>query len=256
MTKTLDKRPEVGLNSFDRFFPNQYTMPRGGLGNLIALPLQKAARDKNHSVFVDDNFNPYPDQWAFLASVKKIKWGVVEQYVNDASRFKELLPASFNTDDSSEAPWERSTSNRYPVIDAVLPKRVSVTLSNQIFVDTTGIPAKLRNRIGRLASFSNPEFYQAQAIEDGQNSIILATGRYLREGFDLPALDTLFLTFPISWEGTLAQYAGRLHREHHGKTEVRIYDYVDTSIPVLQRMHEKRMKGYYSLGYNVSTEQG
>jgi hypothetical protein len=72
MTRTLDRRPEIGLDSFDRFFPNQDTLPKGGFGNLIALPLQKAAREKNHSIFLDDHLVPYSDQWAYLASVKNL----------------------------------------------------------------------------------------------------------------------------------------------------------------------------------------
>ena len=71
MTRTLDTRPEIGLDSFDRFFPNQDTMPKGGFGNLIALPLQKAARDKNHSLFLNGDMTPYTDQWSFLASIKR-----------------------------------------------------------------------------------------------------------------------------------------------------------------------------------------
>ena len=70
MTKTLDRRPEIGLDSFDRFFPNQDTLPKGGFGNLIALPLQKSAREKNHSVFIDGDMSPYPDHWAYLSSIK------------------------------------------------------------------------------------------------------------------------------------------------------------------------------------------
>ena len=81
--------------------------------------------------------------------------------------------------------------------------------------------------------------------------VLFATGRYLGEGFDLPELDTLFLTFPVSWKGTIAQYAGRLHREYAGKTEVVIYDYADLQVSVLARMHEKRIKGYTALGYSV-----
>jgi len=82
MTMTLDKRPEVGLESFDRFFPNQDTLPAGGLGNLIALPLQKKAREKNHSVFVDEDFIPFSDQWSFLADIKRMDKNRVESYVD------------------------------------------------------------------------------------------------------------------------------------------------------------------------------
>jgi superfamily II DNA or RNA helicase len=81
--------------------------------------------------------------------------------------------------------------------------------------------------------------------------LVLATGRYLGEGFDDPLLDTLFLTMPISWKGTLAQYVGRLHREHAGKREVVVHDYVDAAVPVLTRMAAKRQVGYRGLGYVV-----
>jgi superfamily II DNA or RNA helicase len=90
-----------------------------------------------------------------------------------------------------------------------------------------------------------------ESVPDGQGRVLLATGKYLGEGFDLPVLDTLFLTFPVSWKGTLTQYAGRLHRDHYAKTEVIIYDYLDLNIPVLVRMYNKRLKGYSSLGYTV-----
>ena len=88
-------------------------------------------------------------------------------------------------------------------------------------------------------------------IPDSEERVLLATGRFIGEGFDDPRLDTLFLALPIAWKGTLVQYAGRLHRRHQGKTEVRIYDYVDEAIPVLDRMFEKRLKGYRAMGYEV-----
>ncbi|WP_237051494.1 DEAD/DEAH box helicase [Magnetospirillum sp. ME-1] len=92
---------------------------------------------------------------------------------------------------------------------------------------------------------------QLAAIADTEERVLIATGRYIGEGFDDARLDTLFLTMPISWRGTLAQYAGRLHRLHPGKREVIIYDYVDETVPVLARMGGKRFKGYDSLGYSV-----
>jgi superfamily II DNA or RNA helicase len=84
--------------------------------------------------------------------------------------------------------------------------------------------------------------------------LVLATGRYLGEGFDDARLDTLFLTMPISWKGTLAQYLGRLHRDHAGKNEVVVYDYVDSTVPVLARMAAKRQAGYRAQGYTVGQE--
>jgi len=77
----------------------------------------------------------------------------------------------------------------------------------------------------------------------------LATGRYIGEGFDDARLNTLFLALPVSWKGTLVQYAGRLHRLHPTKREVRIVDYVDRKVPMLARMFEKRLVGYRAMGY-------
>lgn len=87
------------------------------------------------------------------------------------------------------------------------------------------------------------------AIPDDEPRLVIATGRYIGEGFDDARLDTLFLAMPVSWKGTLVQYAGRLHRPHPGKTEVRIYDYVDREVPMLARMFEKRLRGYRAIGY-------
>jgi superfamily II DNA or RNA helicase len=89
------------------------------------------------------------------------------------------------------------------------------------------------------------------AIPANTERVIVATGKYLGEGFDDARLDTLFLALPISWRGTLAQYAGRLHRDHDMKREVVIYDYADTSVPVLEKMLQRRLRGYAAIGYHV-----
>jgi superfamily II DNA or RNA helicase len=87
--------------------------------------------------------------------------------------------------------------------------------------------------------------------QNRSNKVIPAIGRYIGEGFDDQRLDTLFLTMPISWKGTLAQYVGRLHRQHAGKTEVLVIDYVDGILPMLARMAAKRRTGYRALGYKI-----
>jgi superfamily II DNA or RNA helicase len=92
---------------------------------------------------------------------------------------------------------------------------------------------------------------QLLAIASGEPRVLVATGRYLGEGFDDNRLDTLFLALPISWRGTLAQYAGRLNRLAEGKTEVVIYDYADLQVPMLARMHERRLRGHRAMGYEV-----
>jgi hypothetical protein len=89
------------------------------------------------------------------------------------------------------------------------------------------------------------------AIPRHEGRVILATGKYVGEGFDDPRLDTLFLTLPVSWRGTVAQYAGRLHRLYDGKREVRIYDYADLNVPMLARMFDPRCRGYEAIGYTI-----
>ena len=99
---------------------------------------------------------------------------------------------------------------------------------------------ELRATIDRLA-----------AIPESESRVLLATGRYVGEGFDDARLDTLFLTLPVSWRGTIAQYVGRLHRLHHGKREVRVYDYADLNVPMLARMFDRRCRGYEAVGYTI-----
>ncbi|HWR97379.1 MAG TPA: hypothetical protein VN317_03085 [Candidatus Methanoperedens sp.] len=89
------------------------------------------------------------------------------------------------------------------------------------------------------------------AIPEGDERLLLATGRFIGEGFDDARLDTLFLALPVAWKGTIVQYAGRLHRLHPGKREVRIHDYVDGALPMLARMFEKRLRGYRAMGYEA-----
>jgi superfamily II DNA or RNA helicase len=104
-------------------------------------------------------------------------------------------------------------------------------------------------RGGRSAKERREVKEQLASIPDDQERLLLATGRYIGEGFDDARLDTLFLALPVSWKGTLVQYAGRLHRLHPGKREVRIVDYVDSNVPMLAKMFEKRRAGYRSMGY-------
>ena len=90
---------------------------------------------------------------------------------------------------------------------------------------------------------------QLARVPEGEERLVLATGKYIGEGFDDARLDALFLALPVSWKGTLVQYTGRLHRLHPGKSDVRIYDYVDNQVPMLARMFERRRRGYRSIGY-------
>ena len=104
-------------------------------------------------------------------------------------------------------------------------------------------------RGGMSARERNTVKQRLAAIPDTEERLVLATGRYIGEGFDDARLDTLFLALPVSWKGTLIQYTGRLHRLHPAKTEVRIFDYVDRDVPMLLRMFERRLRGYRAIGY-------
>ncbi|OAM95102.1 PLD-like domain-containing protein [Pelosinus fermentans] len=94
---------------------------------------------------------------------------------------------------------------------------------------------------------------EISATPSDKQLTIIATGKYIGEGFDEPRLDTLFLVMPISWKGTLQQYAGRLHRLYENKNEVQIYDYVDIHVRMLEKMYHRRLNGYAAIGYKVKS---
>lgn len=167
LTETMERHPEIGLDSYDRFFPNQDNMPKGGFGNLIALPLQKRPREQENSVFLDENFSPYRDQWAFLSSIRRMQRYEVETVVDEAVRRGRVIGVRMVvTDEDDDEPWTAPPSRRRkePPIDGPLPEKISMVMGNQIYIEKDAIPPALRNRLLRLAAFQNPEFYKAQAM--------------------------------------------------------------------------------------------
>ena len=166
VTETMERCPDLGFESYDRLFPSQDTMPAGGFGNLIALPLQSDPRQKGNSVFVDDELRPYDDQWAFLSSHRRMSRAEVTTLVEHASVAGRILGVRLPLDDDNEEPWTAPPSRRYaeqPIV-GVMPARVEVVLSNQVYIDRRTLPPALVNRLIRLAAFQNPEFYAAQAM--------------------------------------------------------------------------------------------
>lgn len=128
---------------------------------------------------------------------------------------------------------------------SVLAEKLNATIKNVISLTGVGTTREKREAMQRL-----------QTIPDSEQLVIVATGKYVGEGFDYPRLDTLFLALPISWKGLLTQYAGRLHREYEGKKDVRIYDYIDIHEPICDSMYRKRLKGYAAIGYKtINTAQ-
>ena len=168
LTKTMERRPDIGLDSYDRFFPNQDTLPQGGFGNLIALPLQKRLRESGKSVFLDERFVPLPDQWEFLSSVRKIGRHEVEEIVRVAEARGQVIGVRLplESDEDEAAPWTTPPSRRRTItsLSGPLPKSLELILGNQIYISKDVLPPGLRNRLVRLAAFQNPEFYKAQAM--------------------------------------------------------------------------------------------
>jgi len=165
ISHTCERTRQLSLASYDRLFPNQDTMPKGGFGNLIALPLQKLPREHGCSVFVDDQFKPYADQWRFLASIQPMTRPELDKAILRSSGGRHPLDVAFEFDieDNDKKPWQRSSSSPC-AISCDLPESLTIVLANQIFIAKAELPQPLSNRLIRLAAFQNPEFYKTQAM--------------------------------------------------------------------------------------------
>lgn len=167
ITETMEKRPEIGFTSYDRFFPNQDTMPLGGFGNLIALPLQRKARESGNSVFVDEDLRPYDDQWAYLSSLARLSADTAFRIADEAELSGRVLGVRMPVDDEhADEPWKMSPSRRSAPrrIEAAIPHSIRIVVADQVYVDRTELPPALTAQLIRLAAFQNPEFYRAQAM--------------------------------------------------------------------------------------------
>lgn len=167
ITETMENRPEIGFTSYDRFFPNQDTMPLGGFGNLIALPLQRKARENGNSVFVDGDLRPYDDQWAYLSSLNRLSADEVFRIADEAELAGRVLGVRMPVDDEhADEPWKMLPSRRSAPrpIEAVIPQSIRVVIADQVYIDRTELPPALIAQFVRLAAFQNPEFYRAQAM--------------------------------------------------------------------------------------------
>lgn len=170
LTETMESSPELGFESYDRFFPNQDTMPSGGFGNLIALPLQRQPREKGNSVFLDESFEPYVDQWTYLASIRRMTCPEVMILVEEASGKGKIvgvrMPLDEDDEKPGEKPWEKRPSRiKLDIFQTHnLPVSVDLVLSNQLFIPKKNLPPALINQLIRVAAFQNPDFYKAQAM--------------------------------------------------------------------------------------------
>jgi superfamily II DNA or RNA helicase len=160
---TCARTRQLKLESYDRLFPNQDIMPKGGFGNLIALPLQKKPREQGCSVFVDEQFAPFSDQWGYLASIQPMNRDDLESTILLATGNAHPLDVAFIAEEDYTEPWRRpvATLSKLP---GKMPKSLNVTQANMLYFEKAALPQPLANRLIRLAAFQNPEFYKAQAM--------------------------------------------------------------------------------------------
>lgn len=165
ISATCARTRQLKLDSYDRLFPNQDTMPNGGFGNLIALPLQKNPRDLGRSVFVDMNLQPLSDQWAFLECIKPLAQHDLETTLIKLVGDRHPLDIAYAEvpDENSDIPWIKVARPDIK-LTGVMPKAILATIAGQLFIEKAGIPQILMNRLIRLAAFQNPDFYKAQAM--------------------------------------------------------------------------------------------
>lgn len=160
---TCSHTRQLKLKSYDRLFPNQDSMPKGGFGNLIALPLQKLSRENGCSVFVDSELRPYSDQWGFLASIQPMAAHDIEPTILQATGGVHPLDVTFIDDEDLATPWKRQSTSPNKLAGQ-MPTSLTVTLANLVYFEKAQLPQALANRLIRLAAFQNPEFYKAQAM--------------------------------------------------------------------------------------------
>ena len=163
LTETAERRPEVGLSSYDCLFPSQDTLPKGGFGNLIALPLQGESRKNKNSVFVDDAFEMYADQWEFLSTIKKIPSDFLSTLVEEGRRGNRITGVRLvNMDEDAKSPWllPPSRVSGAPSLEGLLPKNIEMIMADQLYFAKADLTPSLRNRLVRLAAFQNPEFHR------------------------------------------------------------------------------------------------
>jgi superfamily II DNA or RNA helicase len=156
----MQNRHEITFKSYDRFFPNQDTMPKGGLGNLIALPLQKEARKAGNSEFIDVNFEPYPDQWVFLGTIQRLSEDDVISLTLKLGQGNELGVLKID-EEEAQKPWEAA---KVRLLKTDFPREIEIVKANMLYVPKAGISQRALNQLKRLAAFKNPEFYKNQAM--------------------------------------------------------------------------------------------
>ena len=162
LTATMAQGAALGVDSYDRLFPSQDVLPSGGFGNLIALPLQRGARNVGNSEFLDDWLEPHRDQWSYLASIPKITPDRLAELVAhvDEDRALAVHPAT----DPSDPPWRPRRTLRARLGETRLPESIEATFADRVYLDRSNLPPTLAHAIRRLATFANPMFTELQRM--------------------------------------------------------------------------------------------
>ena len=165
LTKAMSVRHEIKFSSYDRMFLNQDFMPKGGFGNLIVLPLQDGAHQNENSEFIDENFQSYEDQWAFLSSVKKISLAEINHWIDELCAGNDLgeLGNSELENEETPKPWERKQPEA-KLENKDFPDKLMIIEANRFYIPKQNVSQKALNRIKRLGAFSNPQFYKTQKM--------------------------------------------------------------------------------------------
>jgi len=280
VSETKQRRYQLDFKSYDRLFPNQDTMPKGGYGNLIALPLQLTPSGAGNSVFVDRRFQPFEDQWTYLSSIIRMRSIDLDCIVREASARDAILAVPLSSDDEdSEEPWNRKPSGQS--LDSSLKepftKKLSIVLGNMVYVPKSGFGSAALNKIMSLAAFQNPEFYQKQATrqstydtpriiccaEDLPDHIALPRGcaadlkQLLHEnGITVEEIDERYIGSPVqaNFKGTLRDEQVKAAQEilrtdlgilsastAFGKTVVAIYVMAQRNVNTLILVHRAQL---------------
>jgi superfamily II DNA or RNA helicase len=167
LTETMSRRHELSMQSYDRLFPSQDTLPKGGFGNLIALPFQRKPRQAGNSLFLDDRLEPFSwqEQWQFLASVPRLSVRTVIDLADEAIRSNRVLGVSMpEVDDEETSTGASKKGKTTPRLPVALPAEIPAVLGQHLMFEKGGLPSVLIGRLKRLAAFQNPEFYKRERL--------------------------------------------------------------------------------------------
>ena len=212
LTEAMNRNGKIGFKSYDRFFPNQDTLPEGGFGNLVALPLQGRARKKGNSVFVNERFEPFTDQWEYLLNVGKLNETTLEEILKRNANAQPLGELSRT---SEKKPWEIPAATNIERVD--FSSEIVITKSNMLYIPLNQLSSKVLNHLKRIASFRNPEFYKRQGLRFSTYSIprIISCADVTDEYLALPRGCEDAVTTLLQEKGVAYRYDDKTN---HGRT--------------------------------------